>query len=136
MPFSPEAPAELDPGLSGCAPLLSLSLLPQGLVSSSSSPLEPPALFQALPHLGLVEGNTVRLWQGSSSFAAFRGTALLGSMSFYLSFALGISNTHLSCGGGGLVAKSCPTLATPWTVACQAPLSVGFSRQESQLRTH
>ena len=28
------------------------------------------------------------------------------------------------------VAKSCPTLATPWTVACQAPLSVGFSRQE------
>ena len=33
-------------------------------------------------------------------------------------------------GGGGLVAKSCPTLATPCTVACQAPLSVGFSRQE------
>ena len=31
--------------------------------------------------------------------------------------------------GGGLVAKSCPTLATPWTVACQAPLSTGFSRQ-------
>ena len=26
--------------------------------------------------------------------------------------------------------KSCPTLATPWTVACQVPLSVGFSRQE------
>ena len=35
----------------------------------------------------------------------------------------------LSC-GGGLVAKSCPTLATPWTVACQAPLFMGFSRQE------
>ena len=33
-------------------------------------------------------------------------------------------------GGGGLVAKSCPTLATPWTVACQAPLSMRFSRQE------
>ena len=32
--------------------------------------------------------------------------------------------------GGGLVTKSCPTLATPWTVACQAPLSMGFSRQE------
>ena len=31
---------------------------------------------------------------------------------------------------GGLVAKSCPTLATPWTVACQAPLFMGFSRQE------
>ena len=26
--------------------------------------------------------------------------------------------------------KSCLTLATPWTVACQAPLSMGFSRQE------
>ena len=32
--------------------------------------------------------------------------------------------------GGGLVAKSCPTLATLWTVAFQAPLSMGFSRQE------
>ena len=32
--------------------------------------------------------------------------------------------------GGGLVAKSSPTLVTPWTVACQAPLSMGFSRQE------
>ena len=31
---------------------------------------------------------------------------------------------------GDLVAKSCLTLATPWTVACQAPLSMGFSRQE------
>ena len=33
-------------------------------------------------------------------------------------------------GCGGLVTKSCPTLATPWTVACQAPLSMGLSRQE------
>ena len=32
--------------------------------------------------------------------------------------------------GGGLVAKSCATLATPWTVARQAPLSMGFSGQE------
>ena len=31
---------------------------------------------------------------------------------------------------GGLVANSCPTLVTPWTVACQAPLSMGFSTQE------
>ena len=28
------------------------------------------------------------------------------------------------------IAKSCLTLATPWTVASQAPLSMGFSRQE------
>jgi len=32
--------------------------------------------------------------------------------------------------GGGLVAKLCPTLATPWTVVCQVPLSMRFSRQE------
>ena len=31
---------------------------------------------------------------------------------------------------GGLVTKSCLTLVTPWTVAGQAPLSMGFSRQE------
>ena len=30
----------------------------------------------------------------------------------------------------GLVAKSCLTLVTPWTVTCQAPLSMGYSRQE------
>ena len=29
-----------------------------------------------------------------------------------------------------LVTQSCPTLANPWTVACQAPLSMDFSRQE------
>ena len=28
------------------------------------------------------------------------------------------------------VAQSCPTLATPWTAAFQAPQSMGFSRQE------
>ena len=33
-------------------------------------------------------------------------------------------------GGSGLVAKSCPTLATSWTIDCQVPLSLGFSKQE------
>ena len=32
--------------------------------------------------------------------------------------------------GGGLVAKLCPTLVTLWTVACQAPLFMGFPRQD------
>ena len=36
----------------------------------------------------------------------------------------------LSTGGGGLVAKLCPTLTSPWTVACQTPLCMGFSKQE------
>ena len=33
-------------------------------------------------------------------------------------------------GCGDLVPKSCPTLATPWIVAHQAPLSLGFPKQE------
>ena len=41
---------------------------------------------------------------------------------------------HFKCvyslSSGGLVAKSCPTLATPWIAAHQAPLSMGFPRQE------
>ena len=32
--------------------------------------------------------------------------------------------------GSGLVAKLFPTLATPWTVAHQAPLFMGFPRPE------
>ena len=32
--------------------------------------------------------------------------------------------------GGSLVTKLCLTVVTPWTVARQAPLSMGFSRQE------
>ena len=42
---------------------------------------------------------------------------------------MGFSLTHLSL-GGALVTQSCPTLATLWTVARQAPLSMGFFRQE------
>ena len=32
--------------------------------------------------------------------------------------------------GGGVVTKLCLTLATPWTIAHQAPLSMRFFRQE------
>ena len=34
--------------------------------------------------------------------------------------------------GGGLVIKLCPALETPWSVAHQAPLSMGFPKQEYQ----
>ena len=37
-----------------------------------------------------------------------------------------LARTH----SGGLVAKSCPILATSWTLALQAPLSIGFSEKE------
>ena len=39
--------------------------------------------------------------------------------------------TSLILSTGGLVAEMYPTLATLWTVACQAPLSAGFSKQGS-----
>ena len=54
-------------------------------------------------------------------------------------WALQALQSLINCGGGGaveipllvlLVAKSCPTFATPWTVALQAPLSIGFPREE------
>ena len=40
-------------------------------------------------------------------------------------------NVHINYGGGALVAKSCPTLATPMDCTLPgSPLSVGFFRQE------
>ena len=41
-----------------------------------------------------------------------------------------LSDTAQHGAGGGLVAELGLTLGTPWTVACQAPLSMGFPRQE------
>ena len=35
------------------------------------------------------------------------------------------------CVWRGVVAQMCPTLCSPWTIACKAPLSMEFSRQES-----
>ena len=40
------------------------------------------------------------------------------------------ANFSKCCCGGGLVTKSYPNLATPWTVSCQAPLSTGLCRHE------
>ena len=40
------------------------------------------------------------------------------------------AKTGCGGGGGGLVTKSYLTLAIPWTVAHQVPLSMGFSRRE------
>ena len=34
------------------------------------------------------------------------------------------------CYSAMLYIRSCPTLATPWTIACQSPLSLEFSRQK------
>ena len=44
----------------------------------------------------------------------------------------GFSSNHVPVwqGVGDIVTIWCPTLATPWTVACQAQLFMGFPRQE------
>ena len=48
-----------------------------------------------------------------------------------LAFCLCLSCTYLSTSSrDSLVTKSYLTLATPWSIACQAPLSMGFSKQE------
>ena len=52
-------------------------------------------------------------------------TKFLGIRVYYLAILYGLVVVVV----GGLVAKLCLTLAAPWTVAHQAPLSVGFSRQ-------
>ena len=44
----------------------------------------------------------------------------------HIPISLASSCLHRCC----LVAKSCPTLASPWTVAGWAPLFMGFPRQE------
>ena len=46
---------------------------------------------------------------------------------FQICYMYLITSFAFDNGGGGLVAKSCPTFVTPWTVACQAPLSMRFS---------
>ena len=43
---------------------------------------------------------------------------------------MGLCSPHKPAAAGGLVAEFCPTLVTPWTAACQAPLSKGFSGEE------
>ena len=39
---------------------------------------------------------------------------------FQICYVYLITSFAFDNGGGGLVAKSCPTFVTPWTVACQA----------------
>ena len=58
-----------------------------------------------------------------------RGSTSAHSTSF------GLCSTVAYC-GGGLVAKSCLTSATPWIVARQAPLSMDFSGKNTEVDCH
>ena len=46
------------------------------------------------------------------------------------SACVGLFNYYNVGGSGGLVVKWCLTLVIPRTIVCQAPLPMGFSRQE------
>ena len=49
---------------------------------------------------------------------------------FFFLLLTSVTWSHVLHIGGVLLTKSCLSLATPWTVAHQAPLSMGFPRQE------
>ena len=74
------------------------------------------------------------------SFRLMSGTCSSSVTSYKLLHNLLMSpyaSTHIcTYGGGGLVTKSCLTLLTPWTVAYQDPLSLGFPRQEYWMGCH
>ena len=55
-------------------------------------------------------------------------TAILCGVSFF--FIPLLYKVHVYAWDGGLIIKLCLTLVTPWVVAHQAPLSMGFPRQE------
>ena len=40
------------------------------------------------------------------------------------------AHINLYCAACAKLLQLCPTLCSPWTVGCQAPLSMGFSRKE------
>ena len=59
-----------------------------------------------------------------------KDSSRLCPLNFFIQRIKGSFAVIFISGGDGLLTKSCLTLKTPWTVACQAPLSMGFSRQE------
>ena len=93
--------------------LRSKHLLISWLQSPSAVILEPPKLSLSL-------------------FPLFSERSRDPEKKWYLEFSVSISHqdTKGSCCYCCLLVKSCPTLLTPWTVACQGPPSMGLTRQE------
>ena len=73
--------------------------------------------------------NSLYIYLSKPSFCVFFVVVVV-NFAFILLYWPGHTACRILVPRGGLVAKSCPTLSTPWTVACQASLSMGFSRQE------
>ena len=70
-------------------------------------------------------GITKRRWSIHNYKCSDRERGILGDFFYKL-----CEYDHAAGSGGGLVAKSCPVHMTPWSVACQALLSVEFSSQQ------
>ena len=59
-----------------------------------------------------------------------KGSRDLQSTSFKLTFSITSSSNTDNLGVCTQTLGQVPLVATPWTIACQAPLSMGFPRQE------
>ena len=88
-------------------------------VSSGGLEQSPQRLGYKVCHLGWMDVISLRILESIKQVDIHKGFKQI----------LIIQETLNEC-YGGLVAKSCPALEIPWTVACQASLFMGFSRQE------
>ena len=68
-------------------------------------------------------------WMGRKSFPPKKRGGVYVHI-WLIPFGVRQKITHCKAVGGSLVAQLCLTLATLWTVARPAPLSMGFPRQE------
>ena len=85
-----------------------------------------------MPKIAQIEKGRFKIWTKKVWFLV---SGLRSSMRTLACFKVGIFFADCT---GGLVTKSHLTLATPWTAACQAPLSMGESRSvmSDSLRPH
>ena len=105
----------------------STSFLPNSAISFSCSAVAGNRSLSSLITLSLDRiFSSANRKADSFSLSFCNDKSLKKILFFLLKLHLNFSQT----GGGGLVTKSCPILATPWTVAYRAPLSMRFSRQE------
>ena len=114
-------------------PLYQFLADPHCITESSDDRWAPAAQVRAGPHPSVTGGCFCSRGSRQRRQEAKGLQRKSGSIWFCLEIPvnLGHVNKYLWGGGGdGLLAKSCLTLATPWTAAHQAPLFIGFSRQE------
>ena len=102
-----------------CYVLLCCVVIPYGFINFywQNLNLAPYQIFRA----NIVQSQMKNIW-------AFRWT-ILGFHRQPDAFIYYPLEKLLRYGGGGFVAQSFPTLVTPWTIAHQASLSMGFPRQ-------